>query len=184
MSLPNARKLQRPIGMEFLTSADREHFYGREAKLKELLDAIENNRITLLLGNSGTGKTSLIHAGLYPAIMGKDWFPVYTRPLGLPRSDVVAGLVSSVFEGPQSYRGALVGALDDAAQATAPKRMLLIIDQFEDILSSRETREAERLIDDLRALRFIDDARVRVLLVYRADLEARLGGLGIKPSHI
>ena len=175
MSLPNARKLQRPIGMEFLTSADRDHFYGREAKLKELLDAVDNNRITLLLGNSGTGKTSLIHAGLYPAIMGKDWIPVYTRPLGLPRSDVVAGLVSSVFEGPQSYRGSLVGALDDAAQATAPKSVLLIIDQFEDILSSRETREAERLIDDLRVLRFIDDARVRVLLVYRADLEARLG---------
>jgi len=175
MALPNARKLQRPIGMEFFTSADREHFYGREVKLKELLDAIENNRITLLLGNSGTGKTSLIHAGLYPAIMGKGWFPVYTRPLGLPRSDVVAGLISSVFEGPQSYRGALVGALDDAAQATAPKRVLLIIDQFEDILSSRETREAERLIDDLRALRFIDDARIRILLVYRADLEARLG---------
>jgi hypothetical protein len=173
--LPNARKLQRPIGMEFLTSADREHFYGRETKLKELLDAIESNRITLLLGNSGTGKTSLIHAGLIPEAISVDWFPVYTRPLGLPRADVVAGLVSTVFEGPQSYRGTLLGALDDAAEAVAPKRVLLIIDQFEDILSARENREAERLIDDLRALRFIDDPRVRVLLAYRADLEARLG---------
>jgi hypothetical protein len=53
--------------------------------------------------------------------------------------------------------------------------VLLIIDQFEDTLSARENREAERLIDDLRALRFIDDPRVRVLLAYRADLEARLG---------
>ncbi len=51
--LPTARRLQRPTGMEFLTSADREHLHGREAKLKELLAAIENNRITLLLGNSG-----------------------------------------------------------------------------------------------------------------------------------
>ena len=173
--LPNARKLQRPIGMEFLTSADREHFYGRETKLKQLLDAIENSRITLLLGNSGTGKTSLIHAGLIPKAISADWFPVYARPLGLPRADVVAGLVSTVFEGPQSYRGTLLGALDDAAEAVAPKRLLLIIDQFEDILSARENREAERLIDDLRALRFIDDPRVRVLLAYRADLEARLG---------
>jgi hypothetical protein len=173
--LPTARRLQRPTGMEFLTSADREHFYGREAKLKELLAAIENNRITLLLGNSGTGKTSLIHAGLIPEAIGADWFPVYTRPLGLPRADVVAGLLSTVFEGPQSYRGTLPGALDDALDGTSPKRVLLIIDQFEDILSARENREAERLIDDLRALRFIDDARVRVLLAYRADLEARLG---------
>ncbi len=69
----------------------------------------------------------------------------------------------------------LLGALDDAAEAIAPKRVLLIIDQFEDILSAREDREAERLIDDLRVVRFIDDSRVRVLLTYRADLEARLG---------
>ena len=88
---------------------------------------------------------------------------------------MVVGLVSTVFDGPQSYRDALLGALDDAAEAIAPKRVLLIIDQFEDILSAREDREAERLIDDLRALRFIDDSRVRVLLAYRADLEARLG---------
>ena len=114
---------------------------------------------TLLLGNSGTGKTSLIHAGLISEAIKTDWFPVYTRPLGLPRTDVVAGLVSTVFEGPQSYRDALLGALDDAAAATAPKRVLLIFDQFEDILSSMEDREAERLFDDLRVVRFIDDSR-------------------------
>ena len=175
LALPNVRKLHRPIGMEFFTSADRERFYGRETKLTELRHAIESNRITLLLGNSGTGKTSLIHAGLIPGAIGTGWFPVYTRPLGLPRTDVVAGLVSTVFEGPQSYRGSLLGALDDAAQAIAPKRVLLIIDQFEDILSARDEQEAERLIDDLRVVRFVDDARVRVLLTYRADLEARLG---------
>src|SRR5208282_5216829 len=173
--LPEPRKLNRPIGMEFLTSADKGHFYGRDAKLNELLTAIENNRITLLLGNSGTGKTSLIHAGLIPEVIKADWFPVYSRPLGLPRTDVVAALVSTVFEGPQSSHDALLGALDDAAEATTPKRVLLIIDQFEDILSSRENREAERLIDDLRVIRFIDDSRIRVLLTYRADLEARLG---------
>ena len=76
LTLPSPRKLQRPIGMEFLSSADSGSiFYGREAKLGELLDAIESNRITLLLGNSGTGKTSLIHAGLYPETVGRDPFP-------------------------------------------------------------------------------------------------------------
>jgi len=45
LALPEPRRLNRPIGMEFLTSADRGHFYGREAKLNELLQAIENNRI-------------------------------------------------------------------------------------------------------------------------------------------
>jgi hypothetical protein len=65
-ALPAGRRLQRPIGMEFLTSADRRHFYGRTEKTKELVGVVEANGITLLLGNSGTGKTSLIHAGLFP----------------------------------------------------------------------------------------------------------------------
>ena len=173
--LPGDRRLQRPIGMEFLTSADRRHLHGRNEKIGELLGRIDSNQITLLLGNSGSGKTSLIHAGLFPAAVGANWFPVYTRPLGLPRSDVVSTILATVFEGPHSYRGALLTPLEQAAAAVAPKRILLIIDQFEDILTAREQEEAERLVGDLRTMRYLDDRRIRVLVSYRADLEARLG---------
>jgi len=51
----------------------------------------------------------------------------------------------------------------------------LIIDQFEDILTAREQEEAERLVKDLRTVRHLNDPRIRVLVSYRADLEARLG---------
>ena len=174
-ALPAERSLQRPIGMEFLTSADRRHLFGREDKTKELLGAIAANQMTLLLGNSGTGKTSLIHAGLFPDSFAAGWFNVYTRPLGLPRTDVVSGLLAAVFEGPQSYRGALLGPLEDVATAVAPKRILLTIDQFEDILTARDQGEAERLVEDLRSIRYMNDSSFRVLVSYRADLEARLG---------
>jgi len=173
--LPGDRRLQRPIGMEFLTSADRRHLYGRDEKIGELLGRIEANQITLLLGNSGAGKTSLLHAGLLPAAIGANWFPIYTRPLGLPRSDVVSGLLASVFEGSHSYRGALLTPVEQAAAAVAPQRLLLIIDQFEDILTAREEQEAEGLVGDLRTIRYLDDRRIRVVVSYRADLEARLG---------
>jgi hypothetical protein len=175
--LPEGRRLKRPVGMEFLTSADRQHLYGRVAKMEELLASIEANEITLLLGNSGSGKTSLIHAGLLPDAVAAGWFVVYTRPLGFPRTDVISGLNAAVFEGPQSYRGALIGPLESAAAAVAPKRVLLVIDQFEDILAARDSGEAERLVEDLRSIRYMNLADCRVLVSYRADLEARLGGL-------
>lgn len=173
--LPGDRKLQRPIGMEFLTSADRRHLYGRDEKIKELVERVDANPITLLLGNSGSGKTSVIHAGLVPTLIGSGWFPIYTRPLGLPRSDVVAGLLASVFDGPHSYRGALLTPLEQAAAAVAPRRVVLIIDQFEDVLTAREMEEAERLVGDIRTVRHLNDPRIRILVSYRADLEARLG---------
>jgi Domain of unknown function (DUF4062) len=175
LSLPDDRRLQRPIGMEFLTSADRRHLYGRAEKINELLSRVDSNQVTLLLANSGSGKTSLIHAGLFPAAFRSGWFPVYTRPLGLPRGDIVSGLVASAFEGPHSYRGSLLAPIEQVAAAIAPRRLLLIIDQFEDILTSRDDEEADRLVGDLRTVRYLDDRRIRVLISYRADLEARLG---------
>ncbi len=161
--------------MDFLASADRRLLYGRDEKIKELLGRIDANQVTLLLGNSGSGKTSVIHAGLIPNLISTGWFPIYVRPLGFPRSDVVSGLLASVFDGPHSYRGALLTPLEQAAAAIAPRRILLIIDQFEDILTAREQEEAERLVADIRTVRHLDDPRIRVLVSYRADLEARLG---------
>jgi conflict system STAND superfamily ATPase/uncharacterized protein DUF4062 len=175
ISLPGDRTLQRPIGMEFLTSADRHHLYGREGIIREVMHRIDVNQVTLLLGNSGTGKTSLIHAGLFPIAIDNGWFPVYTRPLGIPRTDIVTGLLTSVFEGPTSYRGTLIAPLEQAVAAMGSLRLLLIIDQFEDILTAREQEEAERLVADIRTIRYLDNERIRVLVSYRADLEARLG---------
>ncbi len=95
-SLPPERKLHQPIGMEFLTSADKRHLFGRGDKITEILERLDSNPITLLLGNSGAGKTSLIHAGLLPVAVEKGWLPIYSRPLGLPRTDVLTTLFSTV----------------------------------------------------------------------------------------
>lgn len=100
IELPGERILRQPIGMEYFTSADRKHFYGRSEKVEELLGRLDSDAITLLLGNSGSGKTSLIHAGLLPRAIDKGWLPVYTRPLGFPRTDVARLFSQSVFEGP------------------------------------------------------------------------------------
>jgi hypothetical protein len=174
-SLPPERKLHQPIGMEFLTSADKRHLFGRGDKITEILERLDSNPITLLLGNSGAGKTSLIHAGLLPVAVEKGWLPIYSRPLGLPRTDVLTTLFSTVFEGTTSYRGSLVPLLQETANAVQPRKPLLIIDQFEDILMAREQEESERLVADLRTLRYISEPNIRVLVSYRADLEARLG---------
>ncbi|MGD0226055.1 MAG: DUF4062 domain-containing protein [Terriglobia bacterium] len=176
-SLPPARRLGRPLGMEFLTSADRQHLFGRNQKVNEVLDRVNSNPITLLLGDSGSGKTSLIHAGLFPAAIENGWLPIYTRPLGLPRSDVATALLASMFEGSPSYRGSLVTPLEQAISSVQPLRLMLIIDQFEDVLIAREQNETERLVDDLRTIGSLNDTRMCVLISYRADLEARLGEL-------
>ena len=68
--------------MEFITSEFQDYLISREDKVNELVSLARTNSVTLLLGESGTGKTSLVHAGLIPRVAALDWRPVFCRPLG------------------------------------------------------------------------------------------------------
>jgi AAA+ ATPase superfamily predicted ATPase len=161
--------------MEYLSIEYREYLLGREAEINDLMSVCSANSVVLLLGESGVGKTSMIHAGLIPAAILRKWRVVPTRPFGLPCTDICRTLLATIFEGRPTYTGSLIPLLGEIAGATREQTLLLIVDQFEDILLSRDFREVENLISDLRNIRDLSPPSVRVLLSYRADLEGRIG---------
>ena len=174
-TLPQTKSLDRPIGMEYLTSEHREFLLGRDSDTRQLQNLLSNNHIVLLLGESGIGKTSLIPAGLIPSAMQKEWRVVPSRPLGLPCTDISRTLLASVFEGRPTYTGSLIPLFGEITRATQGQTLLLIIDQFEDVLLSRDEREVQNLLSDLRIFRTAAPPSVRILLSYRSDLEGRIG---------
>jgi len=131
--------------------------------------------MVLLLGESGVGKTSLIHAGLIPAVIINGWRVVYSRPLGLPSTDIARQLLATVFEGRPFYRGPLTLLIGEISAAIQGQHLLIIIDQFEDILLSRDSGEVDNLLLDLRTFINVNPPSVSILLSYRSDLEGRLG---------
>jgi hypothetical protein len=58
---------------------DQQLFFGREAATEELRGLIAASRLVVLFAKSGTGKTSLINAGLLPALRAQRYFPVVAR---------------------------------------------------------------------------------------------------------
>jgi len=66
-------------GLAAFRERDRDFFYGREAAVQVLLDLATRERVSVLYGASGLGKTSLIQAGLFPRARAKDMFPVRIR---------------------------------------------------------------------------------------------------------
>jgi hypothetical protein len=174
-TLPQTKPLDRPIGMEYLTSEHREFLLGRDSDISHLMTLLSSNHIVLLLGDSGIGKTSLIHAGLIPAAVQKGWRVVPSRPLGLPCTDISRILLASVFEGRPIYTGSMIPLFGEITRVTQGQTLLLIIDQFEDVLLSRDEREVQNLLSDLRIFRNAAPPSIRILLSYRSDLEGRVG---------
>ncbi|HMG15822.1 MAG TPA: ATP-binding protein, partial [Saprospiraceae bacterium] len=66
-------------GLFQYTSKDEAYFFGREKETIDLMEMIKNNQLVILYGESGTGKTSLINAKLFPELKRKYYFPIYIR---------------------------------------------------------------------------------------------------------
>ena len=59
---------------------DGDQFYGRESEIREIEGLIKNENLTLLFSRSGIGKSSIIKAGIFPALKNDyEFFPIYIR---------------------------------------------------------------------------------------------------------
>ena len=77
---PHSADAQHPwIGLASFTEGDREFFAGRGEEIEKLFRLVRRDTLTLLYGISGLGKTSLLQAGLFPALPGEDQLPVAIR---------------------------------------------------------------------------------------------------------
>lgn len=67
------------IGLASFTEGDRSFFAGRGDEIEDLLRLVRRDTLTLLYGVSGLGKTSLVQAGLFPALREENMLPVPIR---------------------------------------------------------------------------------------------------------
>lgn len=95
-------------GLDSFTEAASRYFFGREAESDELFRRIRRETTTLLFGQSGRGKTSLLQAGLFPRLRQEGFLPVVVR--------VDYGAPGDLFEQVK----ALLRAAFDAAGVAAP----------------------------------------------------------------
>ncbi len=67
------------LGLASFTEETREYFYGREEEVAELARRVQRKLLTILFGQSGLGKTSILRAGLVPRLRTQGYCPVYVR---------------------------------------------------------------------------------------------------------
>ena len=146
-------------GLASFTEDSRSFFFGREPETEELVRLIRRHTLTVLFGQSGLGKSSLLQAGAFPVLREQDFLPLYLRLDHGPEAPALADQVKT----------ALLTAYENAkADAPAPRpeeslweyfhrkdidiwsaknRLLtpvLAFDQFEEIFTLGRTDEARR----------------------------------------
>jgi hypothetical protein len=132
-------------------------FFGRDGQCDELLTRLRRNRFLAVVGTSGSGKSSLVRAGLLPGLYGGLMTPAGSRwRIGVfrPGSQPIGNLAESL-NAPEIFgrneqvqqactetvlRRGSVGLIEVVQEARMPKRdnLLVVVDQFEELFRFKQ----------------------------------------------
>lgn len=167
-------------GLRAFQETEAEDFFGRDALIDELVDAVESKPLVAVVGPSGSGKSSVVRAGLLPRLrsVGGDepWFITEMFPGSYPFEELEGALARVAVD-------RLDGATDDlradelgltrVLKRVLPhddSRLLLVIDQFEELFSLTAQSEVRELfLASLVAAAGDSRGRLHVVLTMRAD---------------
>jgi tetratricopeptide (TPR) repeat protein len=162
------------LGLDSFSEETRAYFYGREDEVAELARRVQRKLLTILFGQSGLGKTSILRAGIVPRLRPLGYCPVYVRidyaADSPPPSEQIKAAIfrATQASGHWTQTGVAVEGeslweflhhrddvlRDDSGRTLVP---LLIFDQFEEIFTLAQTddfarRRASEFIADLADL--------------------------------
>ena len=177
-------------GLRAFQESDADDFFGRETLTGQLLAHLahpnDRNRFLAVVGPSGSGKSSVVKAGLVPALRkgalqgSEEWYIVETHPGAQPMKEMELALLS-ISADPGANLSELLKqdeyGLLNAARATLPKEdseMLLVIDQFEELFILVENeQERNFFLKILHTAVSEPNSCLRVVITLRADFYDR-----------
>ncbi|MGZ4335103.1 MAG: nSTAND1 domain-containing NTPase, partial [Gaiellaceae bacterium] len=152
-------------GLAPFEAEDAEFFCGRERLVDELVARLAEVPVLVLVGPSGSGKSSLLRAGILPALGLRS---ALVRPGDRAPDDLLAEIE-------QLRRG---------------ERLVLAVDQFEEVFAPSVSEDDRRaLVDALVEAAWDPDRRTLVVLALRADFFVQLAAYGeladlAGPNHV
>lgn len=169
------------VGLRAFVQKEGPVFFGRRPLVQRITAWLESHRFAALVGLSGSGKSSLVRAGVVPALRegavtgSPDWR--YLEPM-VPGADPVRSLAEVTLPSGTSVEEwqAIVGVDDDRfvrALGTVP--VVLIVDQLEELFTiSRPKAACDAFVLQLSKLVKVREPRHTVIVTLRSDFEAAL----------
>ena len=172
-------------GLRPFLESDAGDFFGREALIERLLERLSRpdsaGRFIAVVGPSGSGKSSVVSAGLVAAIRrgaipgSEGWFVTEMHPGHHPLEELDAALMRVAVRPPAGLLARLESGprgLVEVADVVVPEgtELLLVVDQFEELFTLTEDEDERALVlESLRVATADPASRVRVVATLRAD---------------
>ena len=200
LTTPVGDAIQNPyVGLRPFQEADADNFFGRDALAEALVERLRDGRFLALVGPSGSGKSSVVKAGLIPALRdgalpaSEKWFVTQMAPGAQPLEELESALLRVAVNPPALRHGrrllaqlqadtrgllhAVNRALpheEDEQQPEHPPELLLVIDHFEELFV-QTTDETKRnfFLDTLWTAVTDPQSRLRLVIILRADFYDR-----------
>lgn len=185
-------------GLRPFESHENHLFFGREGQSDELLRRLRRTRFLAVVGTSGSGKSSLMRAGLLPALHGgfmaqtaATWHIAVLRPGSDPLGNLAEAMSAlapfQLQNELANYQAAMLraslsrsslGLIETCKQAPLPanENLLVVVDQFEELF--RFKQEAQKIGHGEEAAAFVQllleaarqrDVAIYVVLTMRSD---------------
>ncbi len=177
-------------GLETFDEEHAEFFFGREAVVQRALEKLKGARFLAVVGASGSGKSSLVRAGVIPAlragrlegssawqirVMVPGAQPLTTLAAHLTRLNANGGIVRTLDELGRDQRTLHLAGAALLVDRPASERIVWVVDQGEEIFTlCRDERERSQFLANLLYAASAPDGRTSVIVTLRADFYARL----------
>jgi DNA-binding SARP family transcriptional activator len=172
-------------GLRSFDEPDAADFFGRERVVERLLarlgDTGTRGRFLAIVGPSGSGKSSVVRAGLLPALRrgalpgSAEWFIVTMSPGSQPYAQLEAALLRVAVSPPSALLEQLMfgaGGITRAVRQVLRDEqswLLLVLDQFEELFAQAPDGVANEFSNALAAAVEDPQSRLRVVATLRAD---------------
>ena len=181
-------------GLFAFSEEDAEVFFGRESLIQLLQEKLEQKHIVQVSGPSGSGKSSLVAAGLIPALKRfGSWQMLYCRPGSDPFGSLASVLMPHLEPGQDQIscaaqlprlrevleQGQLCYLLKQILSANGSRTLLLFIDQFEELYTHCNAQTVrDSFLDALLTLQgagaVASAPGIKLVYTIRADYASRI----------
>ncbi|MFC2145744.1 HEAT repeat domain-containing protein [Acidobacteriota bacterium] len=156
--------------LDYYRFEDADLFFGREEETREMVGEILSSRLLVLFSPSGSGKTSLINAGVRPELEKMGYKTIYTRMEDEPILSVCRAVAESLELPDCQEKEELYEYLKKAAQA-AEKPLVIFLDQFEEffIIFRNQQELRRKFIEEIARIRYDDELSISFVFSLREE---------------